>query len=121
MPKFKQVKIDETKHWNKDFLKKNNLKKMLGVYVYNSDEVTHCCELTPSYFLNFVHTDYEFEIYPDDNDIRESINCAIIEIDLIREFEIYMHCRDIDKLDSINLGEFDNIDEAVEDANANWR
>jgi len=118
---FKQVKINETQHWNKEFLKRHNLKKMLGVYVFNSNEATHCCELTPSYCLYFIRTEYEFEVYPED-DIREDIDLEIIESDNNMDQTIYMHCRNVDKIsDIIDLGEFDNIDEAIEEANANWR
>lgn len=48
------VAIDETAHWNLDDEDRPYIEKMMGLYIYDRNEHTYCCELTPSYYLRFI-------------------------------------------------------------------
>jgi hypothetical protein len=37
------------------------IEKMISVYIYNANSVTHLCEITPSYFLAHVYDDVVFK------------------------------------------------------------
>jgi hypothetical protein len=45
------VAIDETKHWNIAEEDVPLIDCILGVYIYDANTYTHCCELAPSYWL----------------------------------------------------------------------
>ena len=115
MPKFRILELDETKYWNEVFVKKNKINKLIGLYVYDPNTATHCCELTPSYELNFIHTYCEFQDDADD-DIRDYALSEIQDGDYDTEPVKYMHCNAVDKIKGKELGEFDNIEDAIEDA-----
>ena len=119
MPKFKAVKVNETQHWNEEFRKKFGITKIFGVYVFNPNEATNCCELTPSYELNFVHSDAECDDELSD-EMREEMFDKIMEGDIHTEPVTYMHCRDIDRMKTIDIGEFETIEDAIEYCQGNW-
>ena len=43
--------LDESQSWQLSDVNKDFVKKVEGVYTYDANEVTRCCELTPSYCL----------------------------------------------------------------------
>lgn len=45
------VALDETKHWNLSDEDKPFVKAIMGVYFYDANEYTYCCEITPSHYL----------------------------------------------------------------------
>lgn len=73
----------------------SELKTKLGgslytLYFYNPEEATHCCEVTPSYYLTpFDYYGKETLSDGDDSEYRS---------DILGE-EIYAHCRAINALD----------------------
>jgi hypothetical protein len=106
---WKLVAIDETQHWNKEFLARLGVAKVMAVYLFNALSATHCCELTPSYEL------WPVESHPDvilsdemDEDFREADNgCKEIT---------YMHCSRIQRLEQERPGLFHDFgEESVED------
>lgn len=119
MPEFKAVKINETTYWNEKFLTEFGITEMLGVYVFNPNEATHCCELTPSYELYFVHTqvDWSKEL---NEEKKEEMEDQILESDRQTEPVTYMHCSGINRMKTIEIGEFDTIEDAVEYCQGNW-
>ena len=79
--------------------------------VYDPGIHTYCVCLFPSYELNFVYTDVTREI-------TEEENSMICEAE--RESSCYADVYWIGKMPYTEI-EADNIDEAIEELNANWR
>lgn len=50
------VALDETRYYNIKEDDKPFIKEILGIYLLNRGEVTYCCEVTPSYWLEYVST-----------------------------------------------------------------
>jgi hypothetical protein len=50
------VEFNETEHYNIDEKDAPHIKSIQGVYVFDCNEVTHCCELTGSYYLIHLYT-----------------------------------------------------------------
>ena len=105
----KIVKIDVTHHWNEDFLRELNTGKVYDYYLYDANQTTNCCELTPSYYLFCVYTETE-------NTLSET---KYDEFEYNDSHEnIYMHCADADKLkteDQTELNfEYDNDEDYFE-------
>lgn len=119
MPNFRVVKINDTQAWNEKFRRNYHIKNIFSVYVFNPNEATHCCELTPSYELNFVHSDVECEIDLDE-DMREEMWEEVSQGDCYCDPISYMHCSSIDRMKTIDIGEFETIEEAVEYCQGNW-
>lgn len=99
VPSVLAVRLDETSNWDADFLKKYRIEKVFGVYVYNRNRRVHCCEMTASYELNFVESQFEFEagFYPEDQ-LSEEIDDLRIEAEAGTELVSYYHCHSIDKI-----------------------
>ena len=108
MPIYRMVKLNETKFWNYKF---GDGVKVFGCYVYDPEIHTYCASLFPSYELNFVYTDVTREI-------TEEENSMICEAE--RESSCYADVYWIGKMPYTEI-EADNIDEAIEELNANWR
>jgi hypothetical protein len=49
----KYITVDETKYWNQSILDKIGDGRIKAVYLFNPEEKTYCCEITPSYYLTF--------------------------------------------------------------------
>jgi hypothetical protein len=89
-PDIKYVKIDETRHWDEGFLKKYDITRMVGVYIFDANEYTYCCEITPSHWLSFIETQPEGE-YIDDEEKREALYDEIMEAEMWNDNDCYMH------------------------------
>ena len=87
------IKIDEREHWCNAI--KAQTTENFGVYVFDRDERTFCCELTPSYCLAFVANDYT-EIDGLAEHARNALNEDVLDTD--NEPVTYMHVRDIEWL-----------------------
>ena len=48
------IALTETSHWTIREQDKPYLKSIVGIYCFNKNEQTHCCEITPSYELHHV-------------------------------------------------------------------
>jgi len=58
-PDYHLIKIDETEHWNKEFLASIGPDaKIISTYVFDHNSVTNCCEITPSYALHLAATNF---------------------------------------------------------------
>jgi hypothetical protein len=130
-PHFKWVKIDETRHWVEEWRKKNNVKKVVSTFIFNANEITHCCEITPSYWLEHLESYAQLDV--DTDSMSEEEFDAFLEEsnrveDEIRDEEIqnnndmYVHCHEVDgKVGHIlevgelgEPGEFEDMEEARE-------
>jgi len=99
-PNFKLAKFDETDGWDKDT--KKIAKKIYGIYLYNENVVTHCCEITPSYEMHFLGS--VTEEAPDDDTEREDFLDEIDVADLNTDLISYFHCSTVNALaDDCNI------------------
>lgn len=118
------VKIDETRHWN--LSEWPEVKAIYSIWLYDENDVTYLCEITPSYCLHPIETYPEFyepEFYESEKDDRrrEEIMDDIRENAYIDGWNVmYVHCRDTDGLPGHDFGEesisFDDVayDEQIE-------
>lgn len=93
--KFVLIKLDETKYWNKGTVLVK-VGRIFGLYAADLSSITHCCELTPSYELNFVKSECKCD-YTDEVD-WELIDDYIITGNAERELVSYVHCSSINAL-----------------------
>jgi hypothetical protein len=59
MTDFRYIKKDETKYWETSLRQKFSISKITAVYVFDAEEHTYCCELTPSHYLVFCGYEYD--------------------------------------------------------------
>lgn len=97
------IALDETKYWNLSSCPhKETVERIDGVYFYDENEVTHCCELTPSYLLQFLYNRVTFipsiensnEVGP--YDVREAVEYWM-QSGADNEDQ-YMHCSLVNRL-----------------------
>jgi hypothetical protein len=93
-PDFRYIAIDETRHWMDENLIKKCGGKIFGIYVFDANSRTYCCELTPSYELNFLRS--EPLTLPEDDEERERVCEMVSDADRDTEPVAYYHCRTID-------------------------
>ena len=120
-PQYRYIKLAETKDWDEEFVKKLGINGVIwAVYAYDSSVVMHCCELTPSYEMIYLGTEFTTDSPYD------SIDCEFVEQEL-REVEAardnnysYMHCNDVERLISYPLSsKYESLDDVLEDYSAN--
>ena len=94
------IAIDETSNW--DLSKcpyKEFIERMEGVYVYDENQHTYCCECSPSYWLVFLEYRPVFKDSVKDQENHKEIVEAIDAWIPHGEFDCdcYVHCKDIAK------------------------
>ena len=106
----KAVVMDDTQHFNIPAEDVPFIKQVLCVYVYDPEEATHCCELTPSRWLE---TCYTTVVTSEDcpEDVRERL---WEDYSTVYSDSCYMHCSDADRLESTEPREFDSLEDARE-------
>lgn len=117
---FRYVKIDETEHWDKDFIKELGPgAKIIATYVFDATERAHLCEATPSYFLRYAGT----EIQPG-RELSDAENEHYDEV--VREAEFncndndhYRHCFDVKDSHPVPTKDAETLDDVLEDFFAN--
>lgn len=95
-PELYFISLDETENWNFQPEDKTKIKKVESIYVFDKNCVVHCCEITPSYELNFIQTRALFtdEAYANDDEgqeFRDHIDELIMSESNSAE-TLYMHC-----------------------------
>lgn len=96
-PAWHAIKLDETGHYDKEFLEKYGVGKIYGVYIADFSSRTYCCEITPSYALYFINSVAEYPDY-DDDDKRVEFLDELDECDGYTEPVVYFHCHTIKAL-----------------------
>jgi hypothetical protein len=87
--RFKVVKLDETHNYlDKQLVKKCG--KIYGVYLYDENERTFCCSMSPDYWCMFLYAVAENEIDDDTDQELIETNCG--------GQDHYFSCQDIDNL-----------------------
>ena len=88
------VALDETQYYNIDPADAKYIERIDGVYVFDRNHRTACCELTLSYFLRHLYTSIVFSDGVDDaTRDRLEMDYAHCEGD-----DFYVHCCDIDRI-----------------------
>jgi len=93
------------------------VKAIRECYVYDPESCTHLCELTPSYHLVYLYTSLECTSDTSD-ERREELECKYCYQE---PEDTYMHVRDVQKMTSVDTGEFDDMESAREFLCGNWR
>jgi hypothetical protein len=88
---FRLVSIEETRNWREDIAVACG--KIFGVYMYNANEQTFCCELAPSYTLIPLYSYAEKEIT---DEIAEELMAG----DSLCNDITYVHVSQVDKLNT---------------------
>lgn len=122
--KINVIAMDETQYYNIAEEDRPHIKQILGVYLYQPDVRTFCCELTPSYWLEPLYTtiifaDHVYGEGPDDvadNDLMDELDNKYAHEPMEG---CYVHCRVIKArpfapLEHIEGGEFESEEEARE-------
>lgn len=114
-PEFWAVGLDVTKHYEIEEEDKPYISQIVDVFVYNRNECTHCCELTPSYWLMYVDTFVRFGPTPSD-EVKERIDSRYCHE---ATEDCYVHCSDVDKLKRWNV-KVPGEPKTMEEAHENW-
>lgn len=95
------IGLDETKHWNLPGELAEHVQAIRTVYVFNRSEHTHCCELTPSYWMTGVDftVDWKPGFYdlPDSESIRERMDNVLLEVARY-QCDCYMQVRAVESM-----------------------
>ncbi len=111
---FIAIKLNESLYANPEFLH-NCGGKLYGIYIYDDSSITHCCELTPSYWFQLIQ--YISETIPESETKAEELNNVLMDVLSEAESGGYFHCSMINSFSEQikhNLGDFDSIDDAIE-------
>ena len=103
-PDWALVKLDERKYWREDI--RRATKEIYGVYAFNRNSYTYCCEATPSYELHFIANDYvEINGLTEDqqNDLDEHI------VSSRNDAVIYLHVGFLEDLMKVHPERFKNV------------
>jgi len=87
--KFNLVALEETQYWNPEIIQKTG--RIFTAYAYTPDEATHCCEITPSYYL--IPVDFFTEKEIDDEFQGELLGDWRAATE-----PCYVHCSSIDRM-----------------------
>ena len=89
--------VDHIEHWSVGCLVEDKCRQQHDVYMFNPDEATHCCEMTPSYWMAPAFNTFRLKNGVEDED--QELAGRIDEFVMVQEFEgCYIHCSDIKSL-----------------------
>lgn len=89
------IGLDETQHWNIPAEFAPHIERILSVYAFNRNVYTHCCEFTPSYWLECLRHDPHTRIDTPDA-MRERISEWALEVSA-HDGASYFHVADIER------------------------
>lgn len=88
------VKVNETQHWNADFLAKYPVKRIYSVYTAVRSVAHYLCEITPSYECKFLEYQYEADWdydAPDFEQLRDEFE-EELRLNYLDDPYRYYHC-----------------------------
>lgn len=106
------VALDETRYYNIAEEDKPKIEKIVGVYIFNRSEYTHCCEIAPSYSLIHLYDAVYLTEFGEDFGDEMDEKYAHNDSD-----DCYMHVADVEAIDASKkkqYGEAENEDEVRE-------
>lgn len=93
------VSVDETSCYFIDESDAPFIAAIRGIYLYDASQLTHCCELTPSYWLVHLYSTVDLTPAADkltDEQIAELVERYELHGD--QWSDCYMHCADVKRL-----------------------
>ena len=90
------IGFDETRNYNIKPEHRPYIQAIYGYYLFNRNEVTHCCEITPSYWL--IHVYDQIVLNPDSKPSDEMLNTLTEEYELCGGDDIYVYCHTVDAI-----------------------
>ena len=89
--------MDETNNYNLDPRESGYIQSIRGAYLYDRNEQTCCCEITPSYDLLHLYDEVVFN--EEGEKLSEEEKSVIYDIyENCSGDDIYVHCHTIDKM-----------------------
>jgi len=88
---------DDLSNWNLPENYKPFIESIYGVFLFDRKVATYCCEITPSYFLEFLYRDIVFSEDFEDESLRDEIQQWITEA-TVEEESHYRHCSQVDRM-----------------------
>jgi len=96
-PKFVFLRMEETSFWDKKLLEEKRIDRVYSVYLYDENEVTYLCEITPSYALYYC--DFCFEMAEGAEDYSEEAYDFLLEGSAGMESDTsYVKCSCVDRM-----------------------
>ena len=92
------VSFDETEYYKIYPEHEGKIAKVYGVYLFDRNEITHCCEMTPSYFLTHLYDTVCLTPEADDTLTDEEKSRIYEEYENEGGEDIYVHCHTIDNM-----------------------
>ena len=91
------VAFDETQYYVFKGDEAEYIEKILGVYLIDLNEITHCCELTPSYYLRHI---YDTMVLTEAGEALDDFEKERLsqEYEFCESNDKYVHCGSIDKM-----------------------
>lgn len=111
----KAVSFDDTKYYDIPVEDMVHIEKIVSTYLYRDDECVRLCEITPSFELRWLNTDIWFK--SEISDIKKNDLCEKYEIH--HDEDIYMHVREIEARPTVECGEYETWEEAMENLQGN--
>lgn len=115
-PAWRGVAIDVTHNYEIAEDDKPFIKRILDVFIYDVNEHTYCCEITPSHWMIYVQTEIDFDYrrlhrrkHYDGISERLEMKYAHEQTD-----DCYMHVSDVAAMLSVELAGAEDSDEARE-------
>lgn len=114
------VALEETGYFDDtpNVLKEMHIKRVWTIYVYRPYLHVHLCEFTPSYELVFVEPVFEFDEAYDVMSDEGRERAYDVWMSTTAPYE-YVHVDEVEKLRTVEVGEFDTDQEAVGELAAN--
>lgn len=98
------IALNETRNYNFKKGDKQYIKAMLGVYLYDKNSHTHCCSLTPSYWLIHLY----------DVCVLNSKGDKLDDSEKDRLFEEYENCPQDQTGSYFDVGGIDSLEESLQ-------
>lgn len=100
--KWAVVKIDETVNWRGPDRIMKAAGRIFGCYLVDLASNTYCCEMTPSFELNFIES--QCANYIADDELNQKVYDFLQEGDAGTPLVRYMHCHTVLSLPPISVG-----------------
>ena len=90
------VALNETNHYKIKPEHQPHIQAIRGVYLYDANSHTHCCELTPSYYLIYLYDEVILTPEADESLSDEAKEAIYEEYEYCDGEDIYVHVHNLD-------------------------
>lgn len=92
------VAFDETDHYQIDDEDRPYIERIVGVYLFDRNQRTHCCELTPSYWLIHLYDEVRLTPLGMDCDDEYRLDEIYQKYEYNGGDDIYVHCHSVERI-----------------------